>query len=160
MPPIRTPTCGENSATLHIPRHATPAKHVSDCVAAAARSSSCIVGQIGPASMQLTHFRPWPWCKLVSVCRIYVSRRRCVGRCVCCCSYGVVWGVQGGRGLPVRRHFPVGGKGWNYGGLIGLKTTRKQLKVKKGRHSRVYLGFLRPETGPMRFGPMAGLVRL
>ena len=32
-----------------------------------------------------------------------VSRRRCIGRYVCC-SYGVVWGVEGGRGLPVRRH--------------------------------------------------------
>ena len=30
--------------------------------------------------MQQTHCRLWPWCKLVSVCRMYISRRRCAGR--------------------------------------------------------------------------------
>ena len=53
----------------------------------------------------------------------------------------------------------IGGIGWNYGGsLIGKKTTKKQLKVKQSRQARVYLGFIRPKTGTMRFGPMAGLV--
>ena len=32
------------------------------------------------------------------------------------------------------------------------------MKVKQRRQTRVYLGFIRPKTGTMRFGPMAGLV--
>ena len=39
-----------------------------------------------------------------------------------------------------------------------LKNDKKQLKVMKRRQTRVYLGFTRPTTGTMRFGPMAGLV--
>ena len=30
--------------------------------------------------------------------------------------------------------------------------------MKRSRQTRVYLGFIRPKTGTMRFGPMAGLV--
>ena len=53
----------------------------------------------------------------------------------------------------------MGGIGWNYGGpLIGSKTTKKRLKVKQSRQTRLYLGFIGPKTGTMRFGPMAGLV--
>ena len=47
--------------------------------------------------------RPREAPRIVSVCRIYVSRRRCVSTYVCC-SYGVVWGMESGGGLPVRRH--------------------------------------------------------
>ena len=102
--------------------------------------------------MQPTHCRLWPWCILVFVCRIYVSRRRCVGR-YACCSYGVVWGVEGGGGLPVRRH--------SYGGHrveLWRASDEKQLKVKQSRQTRVYLVFFRPKTGTTRFGPMAGRV--
>ena len=35
---------------------------------------------------------------------------------------------------------------------------KKQVKVKQSRQTRVYLGFIGPRTGTMRFGPMAGLV--
>ena len=35
---------------------------------------------------------------------------------------------------------------------------KKQLKVNQSIQARVYLGFVRPKTGTMRFGPMAGLV--
>ena len=72
------------------------------------------------------------------------------------CSYGVVWRVEG---VSPYVGIRMGGIGWNYGGpLIGSKTTKKQLKVKQSRQTRVYLGFIRPKTGTMRFGPMAGLV--
>ena len=108
--------------------------------------------------MQLTHCRLWPWCKLVSVCRIYVSRRRCVGRHVLL----LVWrgvGCAGWRGSLRTSAFSYGGhrvKLWR--ASHWLKNDKKQLKVKQSRQTRVYLGFIRPKTGTMRFGPMAGLV--
>ena len=52
----------------------------------------------------------------------------------------------------------MGGEGWNYGGpLVGQKR-QNHLKVKQSRITRVYLGFIRPNSGTMRSGPVAGLV--
>ena len=77
---------------------------------------------------------------------------------MCCGSYGVVWGVEGGGGLPVRRHSCGGHRVELWRASDWLKNDKKQLKVKQSRQTRVYLGFIRPKTGTMRFGPMAGLV--
>ena len=52
----------------------------------------------------------------------------------------------------------IGGIGWNYGGsLIGYKTTKKKLKVKQSRQTRVCLRFTLQKQA-MRYRPMAGLV--
>ena len=99
--------------------------------------------------MQLTRCRQWPWFRLVSMCRMYVSRRRCVGRYVCC-SCGVVWGVKGG-GVSPYLGIRMGGIGWMYGGpLIGKKNYEKRLKIKQSRQTRVYMGFILPNSGTMR----------
>ena len=39
-----------------------------------------------------------------------------------------------------------------------LENDKEQLKVKQSRQTRVYLGFIGPKTGTMRFGPIAGPV--
>ena len=86
--------------------------------------------------------RLWPWCKLLSVCRIYVSRRRCVGsrQIRVLLLWRVVWGVEGGGGLPVRRH-SFGGhrvKLWRASDwLKKQKNDKNQLKVKQSRQTRV-----------------------
>ena len=130
-----TPPC-----TLHIQYHATPATHVCACFAA-----TLLHRGIDRAYLdfgQLTHCRLWPWCKLVYVCRFYVSRRRCVGRYVCC-SHGVVWGVEGGGDLPVRRHSYGGHRVELWRASDWLQNDKKQLKVKQSRQSQMYLGFNR-----------------
>ena len=87
-----------------------------------------------------------------------VFRQRCVSRYVCC-SYGVVLGVKGGGGLPVRQNSYAGHRVNLLRASDWLKNgKKKQLKVKQSRQTRVYLGFNGPKTGTMRFGPMAGLV--
>lgn len=54
-----------------------------------------------------------------------------------------------------------GHTGWDYvGALTGYKTTKKQLKVKLSRQTRVCLGFYPAKTGTMSSGPMARLVGL
>ena len=71
----------------------------------------------------------------------------------------LVWrgvGCGGWRGSPRTSVFSYGSIGWNYEGP--LKNDKKQLKVKHSSQTRVCLGFIRPKTGTMRFGPMAGLV--
>ena len=75
-----------------------------------------------------------------------------------CCSHGMVWGVEGEWGLPVRRHSYGGNRVEPWRASDWLKNDEKQLKAKQSRQTRVYLGFIRPKTGTMRFGPMAGLV--
>ena len=65
--------------------------------------------------------------------------------------------VEGGGGLPIRRH--------SYGGHMveiwrtsdWLKNDKKQLNVKQSRHTRVYPDFIQLKTGTMCFAPMAGL---
>ena len=76
-----------------------------------------------------------------------------------CCSYRVVLGVGARGGLPVRRHSYRGHTVELWRASDWLKNDKAQLKVKQSRQTRVYLGFIRPKTGTMRFGPMAGLVR-
>ena len=75
-----------------------------------------------------------------------------------CCLYGVVWGVEGGEGLPVRQHLNGGYRVEPWRASDWLKNDQKKLEVKQSRQSRVYLGFFRPKTGTIRFGPMTGLV--
>ena len=74
-----------------------------------------------------------------------------------CCSYGVVWGVEGGRGLPFRRHSHGGHRPELCRASDWLENDKKLLEVKQSRQTRVYLGYIRPKTGTLRFGPMAGL---
>ena len=71
----------------------------------------------------------------------------------------LVWrGVEGGGGLPVRRHSCGGHRVELWRASDWLKSDKKQLKVKQRIQTGVYLGFTRPKTGTMRFGPMAGPV--
>ena len=67
--------------------------------------------------------------------------------------------MEGGRGLPVRRHSYGGHRVELWKASDWLKNDKKQLKVKQSRQSRVHLGLIRPKQvpGSMRFGPMAGL---
>ena len=51
--------------------------------------------------------------------------------------YGVVWGVESGRGLPVRRHSYRGQRMELWRASDWLKTTKHQLKVKQSRQTRV-----------------------
>ena len=54
----------------------------------------------------------------------------------------MVWGVEGGGGLPVRQHSQGGHRVvelWKASDW--LKKDKKQLKVKESRQARVYLGF-------------------
>ena len=93
---------------------------------------------------------------MVSVCHIYVSRRKCVGRYYTCLAR--IWlgvGFGGGGGLPVGRH-SYGGHGVELWRASLTKKRPKQLKVKQNRQTRVYLGFIRPKTGTTRFGPIGG----
>ena len=53
-----------------------------------------------------------------------------------CCSYVVVWDVEGGRGLPVRRHSCGGYRVELWRASDRLKNEQKQLKVKQSRLSR------------------------
>ena len=57
--------------------------------------------------------------------------------CVARVEWRVLWRVEGvSPCIDIR----IGGIGWNHGGsLIGYKTTKKQLKVKQSRQSRVCL---------------------
>ena len=79
-----------------------------------------------------------------------------------CCSYGVGrgvgCGVEGGGGLPVRRHSYGGHRVELWRASDWLKNEKKQLKVKQSRQTQVCLGFNGAKTGTMSFGPMAGLV--
>ena len=82
------------------------------------------------------------------------SRSHCEEGIYVCCWCGVVWGVEGGGGLPLRRHSCRGHRV----GLWRIPDWLKNDKVKQSRQTRVYLGFTRPNTGTMRSGPMAVLV--
>jgi len=124
-------------STLCIPHHATPATHVSACFAAAARSS-CIVGLIEPASISdardalpsvaMAHIGIRMSYLCISA-EVYRQIYTCVARMPWCGG----WRVEGGRGLPVRRH--------SYGAHTGelcrasdwLKNDKKRLKVKLSR---------------------------
>ena len=75
-----------------------------------------------------------------------------------CCPCSVVRDVESGGSLPVRRHSYRGHKVELWRIYDGLKNDKKQLKVKRSRQTRVYLGFIRPKTDTNRFGPMSGLV--
>ena len=87
---------------------------------------------------------------------MYISQRRSVGRYECC-SNGEVWGVTSGWGPPVPRH-SYGGHGvqllrasdWQ-------KNSKKRLKIKQSRQTRAYVVFIRPNSGAMGSGPMAGI---
>ena len=73
----------------------------------------------------------------------------------------LVWrgvGCGGWKGISPYAGIRMGGIGWNYRGLLWLAEKGHQLKDKQSRQTRVYLGFVQPKTGTMRFGPMAGLV--
>ena len=73
----------------------------------------------------------------------------------------LVWrgvGCGGWRGSPLASAFVWVAWGELWKASDGLKNDKKQLKVKQSRQTRVYLGFIRPKTGNMRFRPMAGLV--
>ena len=112
MSPIRIPTWYGEISTLHIPHHATPATHVPVRFAGAARSSSCIVGKVEPIPrFSISDAAGTAVCCLVckSVCVRMPYLLICISAevfrqiKVLCCSYGVMWGVEGGGGLPVRR---------------------------------------------------------
>ena len=66
--------------------------------------------------------------------------------------------MEGGRGLPVRRHSYGGHRVELWKASDWLKNDKKQLKVKQSRQIQVYMGFNEAKTGTMSFGPMAGLV--
>ena len=71
----------------------------------------------------------------------------------------LVWrGAGCGGGLPVRRHSHGGHRVELWRAFDWLKNDKKQLKVNQSRQTRVYLGFIRPKIGTMRFGPTAGFV--
>ena len=87
-----------------------------------------------------------------------VFRQRCVSRYVCC-SYGVVLGVKGGGGLPVRQNSYAGHRVNLLRASDWLKNgKKKQLSVKQSRQTRVCLGYIQPKTGTTRFGAMAKLM--
>ena len=68
----------------------------------------------------------------------------------------LVWRrLEGGGGLPVRRHSYGGRRVEVWRASDWLQNDKKQLKVKQSRQTQVYLGFVRRKTGTMRFGPMA-----
>ena len=90
--------------------------------------------------------RLWPCCKWVSVCRIYVSRRRCVGsrqiRVLLIWTWCGVWRVEGVFpcvGIRLR------GIGWNYGGPERLKK-RKKICWKSSRVDNLRVPGLYPAT--------------
>ena len=89
--------------------------------------------------------------RMLHLCVSAVCRQVCV---LLVCS-GV--GCGGWRGLPVRRH-SYGHRVELWRAFDSLNNDKKQLKVKQSRRTQVHLGFIRPKTGTMRFGPMAGLV--
>ena len=71
----------------------------------------------------------------------------------------LVWlgvGCGGWRGLPVRRHSYRGHRVELCRISDWLKNDIKQLKVKRNRQTRVYLGFIRPIIRRIYFGLMAG----
>ena len=75
-----------------------------------------------------------------------------------CCSYGVVWGVEGEGGLAVRRYWYGRHRVELWRASEWLKNDEKHLKVKQSRQTCVYLGYIPPKTSTMFFGPMPGLV--
>ena len=151
------PTYGETPSNLRISHHATP---VTCYTCSLLRGGRAKLLQRRVDRAYLDFGCSWR----TAVCGhganwylyvVYLSRR-CLGRYVCWrIAWCGVWGVGVSPYVGVR----MGPIGWNYGGpLIGKKTTKKKLKVKQSRQTRLYPGFIRPKTGTMRFGPMTGLV--
>ena len=84
--------------------------------------------------------------------------RREAGRDVCC-SYDVVWGVEGGGGLSVRWHSYGKHRVERWRASDWLRNDKKQLKVTQKGQTRVCTWALSGQKkGTMRLGPMAGLV--
>ena len=108
------PTYGETTSTLHIPHNATPATDTRICLLRGGRTK-LLHRRIDRAYVDfgcsLAHCRLWPWCRLVSVSRMYVlcisvemfCARRQIHMCVL-----LVWrdvGCERWKGdLPLRRH--------------------------------------------------------
>ena len=68
------------------------------------------------------------------------------------------FGVEEWRGSPRTSAFLSGVyrvEQWRASDL--LKNDKKRLMIKQSRQTRVYLGFIRPNSGTKRSGPMAGL---
>ena len=73
----------------------------------------------------------------------------------------LVWcgvGCGGCRGSPRTSAFVWGHRAELWRASDWLKNDKKKLKVKQSGRTRVCLGYIRPKTGTLRFGPMAGLV--
>ena len=149
MPPIRIPTYGETPSILHTPHHAiyeqhtylpthlrrdTHVRHTDTNLHHGYRRQcvSCIRNRGG---LDLSY-------NAGASCGRRSCGRREAGRYVCCWC-GVVWDVEGGGDLPVRRHSYRGHRVELWRIADRLKNDKKQLKVKQSRQTRVYLGFIR-----------------